>query len=965
LGNNFGTNTDGRMWGNPTGGGNTAAGVEYEHPTTLNAGEVITMNANINRGSGYSYGMRVFLWDGADAGTRVEKAGGTQAPAAVGALTQVSYTVTPADITAGLDHVVFRYSHDGNWGETNDVSFAVNPAPSGFTWTNTSGGSWATSGDWTPAGPADGADNAGLINSLDITGDQTITLDGTYTIGSLWFADTVGADGNWILNTGTGGPLTLSAPVEGDPGVEVANQTATVNAVLTGTEGLTKTGGGTLVLGAANTYTGGTFIEDGTVEIADTGAIPSGAGAGNVTLDGTLDLADTSITLNGLSGSGTVTNSGTGTPTLTIGGDDASSSFGGIFDDGTGTTSVVKTGTGTLNLTGSNVDVGGGIDVTGGRLRLNRNAAGGINLGSTNIDLGPTRELVVAIGTGISGGSVTMGTGSLLGIQNGNPLSGGAGFAPNIVLNAGSGATDAASIGGFIYGNNTNLTGTISGTGDLRWRNNILGGGTNSATLTAANNTSGWAVNSYTGATSFEGVSLTFSLASNANNDVINPFGGSANAVTQTGGTLRFLTTGGGAGNTSIIENDIDFNVADGGTAVFYREDGNLRLSGGVDIATAGSGKVVLSSRWGNATTKGFELTGVLSGSGNLTVSRNSGEQGTVHLVNDANTYNGLLTVDNSRGEAGILVLDADGAAANAALNLASSGAHLNVNTSNATVASLAGVAGSQISARTAGQTLTVNQTGDTTFAGVLGGTGITGADVGLNLVKSGAGILTLTGVNLHTGTTTVTGGTLAVNGSSLADGASLTLDGGKVDLTGTETVDSLFFGAAQQAAGTWGSSSSVPTPTNIDDSRFSGTGVLSVTNGAAGGYTSWAATNAPGQTADQDFDGDGVENGIEWVLGGDKDTNDLGKVPTITPDPTSLIFSFVRDQASKTAGTTVEIAIGTTLGTWPDVYPVPNSGTLGPVTVVDNGNGTDTVTLTVTKAPDTAKFARLEVVVD
>ncbi|MCB1130569.1 MAG: hypothetical protein KDN05_05525, partial [Verrucomicrobiae bacterium] len=27
LGNNFGTNTDGRMWGNPTGGGNTAAGI--------------------------------------------------------------------------------------------------------------------------------------------------------------------------------------------------------------------------------------------------------------------------------------------------------------------------------------------------------------------------------------------------------------------------------------------------------------------------------------------------------------------------------------------------------------------------------------------------------------------------------------------------------------------------------------------------------------------------------------------------------------------------------------------------------------------------------------------------------------------------------------------------------------------------------------------------------------------------
>ena len=45
--------------------------------------------------------------------------------------------------------------------------------------------------------------------------------------------------------------------------------------------------------------------------------------------------------------------------------------------------------------------------------------------------------------------------------------------------------------------------------------------------------------------------------------------------------------------------------------------------------------------------------------------------------------------------------------------------------------------------------------------------------------------------------------------------------------------------------------------------------------------------------------------------------------------------------------------------------YPVPDTPTAGPpVAVVDNLDGTDTVTLTVAKAPDTSKFARLKVAI-
>lgn len=79
----------------------------------------------------------------------------------------------------------------------------------------------------------------------------------------------------------------------------------------------------------------------------------------------------------------------------------------------------------------------------------------------------------------------------------------------------------------------------------------------------------------------------------------------------------------------------------------------------------------------------------------------------------------------------------------------------------------------------------------------------------------------------------------------------------------------------------------------------------------------------------------------------------------------TDMTFSFERDQASIDAGTTVTIEVSTDLADWSTSYSVPDTATAGPpVAVVDNGDGSDAVTLTVTKAPDTRKFARLKVII-
>ncbi|GAA5495097.1 hypothetical protein Rhal01_01269 [Rubritalea halochordaticola] len=126
TGSGLGANSaTGVMWGNP--GASGEAALEYNYTTTLVAGDVISMDATIVRNtSGYIYGKEIILWDGADSGTRVSKVDDSQAGNIV---TTTSYTVTQDDINAGLTQVIFKYSHDGNWGETADVTFDIVSVP--------------------------------------------------------------------------------------------------------------------------------------------------------------------------------------------------------------------------------------------------------------------------------------------------------------------------------------------------------------------------------------------------------------------------------------------------------------------------------------------------------------------------------------------------------------------------------------------------------------------------------------------------------------------------------------------------------------------------------------------------------------------------------------------------------------------------------------------------------------------
>ena len=249
-----------------------------------------------------------------------------------------------------------------------------------------------------------------------------------------------------------------------------------------------------------------------------------------------------------------------------------------------------------------------------------------------------------------------------------------------------------------------------------------------------------------------------------------------------------------------------------------------------------------------------------------------------------------------------------------------------------------------------ANSTLTIGGDGNAVIGDALGAYGSTG----FNIAKTGAGTLTLSGANAYTGATTISGGSLAVNGTALADTSSLVINGGVVIPTGTETVGTLFFGAVQQEAGTWGATDSGAT--NIDDIHFSGAdGVIEVANGPGGsGFASWATTNGAGvQGVNDDHDSDGVANGIEYFLGGPNgNTTGFTALPGVTTAAgiRSVTWTMAADYAGSYVTDFVVETSETLTGAW-----MPE--TLG-VTVTITG---ENVTYTFPAGP-VRKFVRLSV---
>ncbi len=133
-----------------------------------------------------------------------------------------------------------------------------------------------------------------------------------------------------------GGPIGLVAGLNsvriGDGTDAGAAFTTTIASALTGSGSLDKTDLGTLILTSESTYTGGTSVSFGTLQIGDGGT--SGSIQGNINNNGTLIFNRTgTLALDGaITGLGHVRRIGTGTTTLS-----GSGSFMPSFDIQSGT----------------------------------------------------------------------------------------------------------------------------------------------------------------------------------------------------------------------------------------------------------------------------------------------------------------------------------------------------------------------------------------------------------------------------------------------------------------------------------------------------------------------------------------------------------------------------------------------------------------------------------------------------
>jgi autotransporter-associated beta strand protein len=142
--------------------------------------------------------------------------------------------------------------------------------------------------------------------------------------------------------------------------------------------------GGTLFLNAANTYTGDTIVAGRNLVLGNAGAIPTGAGYGNLILGQgtTMDLAGFSPSFNGLGGVGSITDSVGSVTTLSMGNNNATSYFSGALQGSIAT--LAKTGNGVLHLA-RGLPGGRALDVQAGRVVVNGDVEGPVTVagGST------------------------------------------------------------------------------------------------------------------------------------------------------------------------------------------------------------------------------------------------------------------------------------------------------------------------------------------------------------------------------------------------------------------------------------------------------------------------------------------------------------------------------------------------------------------------------------------------------
>lgn len=259
----------------------------------------------------------------------------------------------------------------------------------------------------------------------------------------------------------------------------------------------------------------------------------------------------------------------------------------------------------------------------------------------------------------------------------------------------------------------------------------------------------------------------------------------------------------------------------------------------------------------------------------------------------------------------------------------------------------------------------------NTTAPGLLGGTGSIDSVSGVRIGSHGtitAGLTTNTGNLGITGDLSFSaGGTYScqINGSA----ADNLIVNGSLDITGATlafneisapTMESYVLASYTNTLNGTFAESGVPTGYMV---HYDGT-AKEIKLVKLAGFAAWATTNGLSNTFAADFDNDSLSDSVEFVLGTDPKTANGGG-PVVSFSGANMVVTFNRDHASLTADVSVDIEVGTDLAGWPNIYHVGPIGgsSAAEITVTDQGDH-DTITLTIPRSPDAAKFARMRVIV-
>jgi len=641
--------------------------------------------------------------------------------------------------------------------------------------------------------------------------------------------------GNYV--SGVAPSMVLSAAT-----VTTASSTTSsgFNGVISGSGALTKAGTGTWQLYGANTYTGETRIDAGTLTL---GVLSRSAGVGATagsdirgSLDDTTSLRLTGGTLSINNLTETVAGIGASSTAGTIAIGNGALTFGAQTTQSTGTVFTSNLN-GVLNLTGSaatqTLTLTGNSSSYAGSLNVGTNAAvtlgTGVNFGdSARVNLNGTgTQLTVAVTDTIgslagTGDAVLTAALTLREARSGTVSA--TAFSGN--LTSGVGALILGSFGGLtISGNNANTGGiTLSGGSSL---NLAYGAGNNILPATGALTLNGATIRVLSTAATSSILESVASTSLNAGASVIESWTnytadsallqGSGNAginlgaITRAaGGTLNVDDKGAATSMANAASGILGGYAVLGGTTWAVANGANTAISGlasgsytndgiGANVhnnITAGTGTGTAATLRFNNTGAVTQTAAITSGTGGILVTGNVGANtSTISGALNATGNELIIHQYNLRGD---LVLS-NVAGTNTVITTAGGGKTLITNSIAGTGATNIGYGYLQLGASTAGGsaagnvgsgvilnngTLGVNRSNAVSLAAIISGTG--------NIEQLGSGTTTLAAANTFAGRVTVRNGTLEITNNAGLGLASTSATNRWANLTSVNTGGSL-----------------------------------------------------------------------------------------------------------------------------------------------------------------------------